>query len=302
MNLYLSAKAKNMKDYFKSPSGRDQIIKLYEERLKPFSGQYESIYIPNSFGETHVLKVGSSKLPALFLMHGSNANAAIALDTFPNLSKEFCLYIPDLPAQPNKSVGNRPNMKNDDFAIWAAELADVLNVTSFYLAGFSLGGLVALKILEYRSDMVKECFLASPAYIVNAFPLQPLMKLFIPLKRYIKKLESRPLEKVVQNLFSEPDDFAYRFLASVFQHFELDFSPIPTISFSAARRISTPLHIIAAENDLIFPASKMEKRAKMIFKNLRDFKIASQSKHVIGRRLTADFESYIIKTVQAKSI
>jgi pimeloyl-ACP methyl ester carboxylesterase len=146
---------------------------------------------------------------------------------------------------------------------------------------------------------VKECFLASPAYIVNAFPLQPILQLFIPLKRFIKKKQDKDLETVLQNLFSEPDDFAYRFLALVFQHFELDFSPIPRISSDAARKITTPLHIIAAENDLLFPAGKMEKRAKKLFQNLQYFKIASQSKHVIGRKQTADFENYIIKTMKA---
>ena len=51
--------------------------------------------------------------------------------------------------------------------------------------------------------------------------------------------------------------------------FEMDFSPIPTIKESEAKKIKTPLTIIGADDDLIFPGEKLLKRAKSIFPSLQ---------------------------------
>lgn len=288
-----------MKDYIKNNNGEKALMASYTRKLKSLKQDYKSFYLSNRFGNTHILKIGSEANPPLFLLHGSNGNAPVALATFPTLSQHFCVYIPDLPAQPGRSTGPKLSMKNDDYAQWIGELAQALKLPKFHLVGFSLGGLVALKVLEYRQDLVEECFLASPAYIVNNLPFKPLLKLFIPLKRYIKSQKRRDLETIVTNLFSEPDEFAYTFLDLVFQYCHLDFDPVPVISKKAALQINRPLHILAAEDDMLFPARKMEKRARALFQNLPYFEIAPQAKHVIGEAQTAKFESYIINKLSS---
>ena len=55
-----------------------------------------------------------------------------------------------------------------------------------YKCNFSFGGLVILKTLINNGDKIKEVFMAAPAYIVNGNPIIALIKMFIPMKRYMK--------------------------------------------------------------------------------------------------------------------
>ena len=60
----------------------------------------------------------------------------------------------------------------------------------------------------------------------------------------------------------------------------MDFSPVPTITKQKAKAIKTPITLIAAKQDLIFPGEKMIKRAKHIFPSLKKHVLLEHSKHV----------------------
>jgi esterase/lipase len=81
-------------------------------------------------------------------------------------------------------------------------------------------------------------------------------------------------------LFSEYDDFALTFMSTTFQNCNMDFSPLPIISKQSANKIKTPINIMAAEKDIMFPGKKMIKRAKDIFPSLEEFVLLEGSKHV----------------------
>ncbi|SNR39144.1 hypothetical protein SAMN06265371_102230 [Lutibacter agarilyticus] len=187
-------------------------------------------------------------------------------------------------AQPNKSTETRLSIKNEDYGKWLHEVIAILKLKNVTLAGFSLGGLVILKALEFKDENVKEVFLTAPAYLVNGNPLKALLKVFIPMKRYIKSQKIKYVERFLNELFTERDEFAIQFLSKVFLHFKMDFTPVPVIKTQAAKPIKTPITIIAAKNDLMFPSEKMIKRAKKIFPSLKNTTLLlEQSKHVQSR-------------------
>ena len=183
-------------------------------------------------------------------------------------------------AQPNKSAETRLSMKNDDYGKWLHEVIDDLKLKNVTLAGFSFGGLVILKALEFKDANIKEVFLTAPAYLVNGNPLKALFKVFIPMKRYIKTKKVKFVERFLNELFTEKDAFAIEFLSKVFLHFKMDFSPVPIIKTQAAKAIKTSITLIAAKNDLMFPGEKMIKRANKIFPSLKKVILLEQSKHV----------------------
>ena len=57
-----------------------------------------------------------------------------------------------------------------------------------------------------------------------------MFEMFFPMKRFIRGQDNRDLERVLNALFSERDDFAAPFLNKVIPNFDLDFTPIPNIS------------------------------------------------------------------------
>jgi esterase/lipase len=63
----------------------------------------------------------------------------------------------------------------------------------------------------------------------------------------------------------------------------MDFTPVPIIKRRDAYLIQTPITLIAAKNDLMFPGEKMITRANNIFPSLKRTLVLEQSKHVQNR-------------------
>lgn len=269
-----------MEKLFKSQSGKDAILSLYDQKLEELNIDYKNLKVGTSFGETNVVVTGAASNPPMIIVHGSNGCAPIALETYPNLSQKFRIYAVDVIAQPNKSAETRPSMKDKSYGKWMNEVIAQLGITDITMAGFSFGGLVILKTLEYDESKIKEVYLTAPAYIVNGSPLTALWKVFMPMKRFMKSKKMRHLDKFLSNLFTEPDAFALSFLPKVFVEFKMDFTPVPVINSKKAKNITTPITIFAADQDILFPGEKMLKRASKIFPSLKEGMLIPQSKHV----------------------
>lgn len=266
--------------FFKSKEGRETILELYDQKLKELSVDYSERLLDTKFGKTHVIIVGETHLPPLMLIHGTGGCAPLMLESFSKLSSKYCVYAIDVLAQPNKSAENRLDMKTQDYGKWLIEVIIKLRLKNVTLVGFSFGGLISLKALEFNETPIKEVFLIAPVYIVNGNPLVNLWKLFIPLKKFIKTHDSKKIKQVMDALFSEYDDFALQFMSATFQNCNMDFSPLPIISKQSANNIKTPITIFAAEKDIMFPGKKMIKRAKKIFPSLKETVLLKKSKHV----------------------
>jgi len=269
-----------MQSLYKSETGKAEILNLYNQKLKGLNINYQYQDVETSFGTTNVIIVGDASKPPILIVHGSNGCAPIALETYSGLEVHFQVFAVDVVAQPNKSAETRLSMKNDDYGKWLHEVIDNFKLKNVTLAGFSFGGLVILKALEFKDTNIKEVFLTAPAYLVNGNPLKALFKVFIPMKRYIKTKKVKFVERFLNELFTEKDAFAIEFLSKVFLHFKMDFSPVPIIKTQAAKAIKTSITLIAAKNDLMFPGEKMIKRANKIFPSLKKVILLDQSKHV----------------------
>ncbi len=269
-----------MTSLFKTEKGKAEILSLYDQKLDELNIEFEYLKIDSTFGETNIIATGKSSNPPIILVHGSNGCAPIALETYPNLSKNFRVYAIDVLAQPNKSAETRLNMKDDSYGKWINEIIDSLKIENVIMAGFSFGGLVILKTLEFDESKIKEVYLSAPAYIVNGNPLKALFKIFIPMKRFMKTEKVKYVEKFLSEVFTERDEFAVKYLSKVFLHFKMDFTPVPIINKIKAKSIKTPITIFAGKNDILFPGNKMIKRAIKIFPTLKTIKLIEDSKHV----------------------
>lgn len=288
----------HMGSLYKSESGKQEILELYHSKLESLGIEYLERNLNTSFGNTHVIQVGEASKPPLIIVHGSNACAPISLETYPNLAKKYQVFAVDVLAQPNKSSETRLSMKNEDYGKWMVELMERLELKDVTLVGFSFGGLVLLKTLIYKGDNIREVFLAAPAFVVNGNPLRAMLNIFLPMKRYMKTKRERHIEKFLQVLFTEKDAFALEYLSKVFLNFEMDFSPIPLIRKEEAAKITTPITIFAAKEDLIFPGEKMLRRAKKIFPSLKEAILLDSSRHVQGRADNTRIENKILSKEQ----
>lgn len=286
-----------MKSLYTSTLGKQEIIRLYEEKLSSLGVTSESRRMNTAFGETHVLIAGDKTKTPLVALHGSNGCAPVAIETYKDLLDTHCIYAIDVLAQPNKSAETRLSMKDDSYGKWLNEVLAKLQLSNVKLAGFSFGGLIILKALEYNESNIKSAYLSAPAYIVNGNPIKALFRFFIPMKRYMKSKQPRDLHQFLDAAFTMKDEFAYNYLSAVFQYFTMDFAPVPKIKTQRAKKITTPIYLFAAENDIIFPGRKMLKRAKSIFPSLRHAELLMRSKHVQN----TEHNSKIAKFIESHS-
>ena len=281
--------------FFKSKEGKEKIITLYSQKLHELNIEFSEIIIETTFGDTNVIITGDTKKPPLVLIHGTGGCAPQILESFPNLSSKYCVYAVDVLAQPNKSAENRLNMKSLDYGKWLTEIIEGLGLTEVTLVGFSFGGLISLKALEFNQKLVKQAFLVAPVYIVNGNPFIGLFKMFVPLKKFIKTCNNKYLKKVIKVLFSEADNFALQFMGTTFLNCNMDFSPLPIITKQSAYSIKTPIAIFACENDIMFPGKKMIKRAKRIFPSLNSIVLFEGSKHVPSNKSFNIIEDLVLQ-------
>lgn len=280
---------------FKSESGKNEILSLYDEKLIDLNIEYQYKIIDSSYGKTNIIITGKSSNPPLIIIHGSNGCAPISLETYPNLSTQYQVFAIDVLAQPNKSAETRLSMKDDSYGKWINEIIQSLNLNNVTLVGFSFGGLVILKTLINKENKIKEVYLASPAYIVNGNPLKALFKVFIPMKRYMKTKKMKFLEKFLNELFTDRDEFAIKYLSKVFLNFNMDFTPVPVITKAEAKEIKTPITLIAAKNDIMFPGEKMLRRTSKIFLSIKKTVLLESSKHVQSKVDNSRIEELIMK-------
>lgn len=279
---------------FKTEQGKTEVLDLYDQKLKQLRINHQHCVVDTSYGETNIVVCGNQTKPPLILVHGANACAPIAIETYQNLLSEYAVYAIDVVAQPNKSGGIQMNLKDQSYGKWMIELLNKLELENVTMAGFSLGGLIILKTLEEDQSKVKEVYLSSPAYIVNGNPIKALLQVFIPMKRYMKTKNIKYVEKFLSKVFTERDEFAINYLSKVFLHFDMQFTPVPTIKKAAARSITTPITLFAAKHDLMFPGEKIIKRAKSIFPSLKKTELLVNSKHVQSQKQNRYIESIIL--------
>ncbi len=284
-----------MNSLFRSAQGKQEILNLYDQKLEDLNIDFEYLQVETGFGTTNIIATGDASNPPIILVHGSNGCAPVALETYPNLSRKFRVYAVDVIAQPNKSAETRPSMKDAAYGKWMNEVMDRLHLTDVTMAGFSFGGLVILKTLEHDESRIKEVFLSAPAYIVNGNPLKALFSIFIPMMRFMLSGNPKFVEAFLQEVFTDRDEFAIRYLSKVFKHFRMDFTPVPTIATENARNIKTPITLIAAKHDVLFPGEKMMERAMQVFPSMKERVLLKNSKHVQSAKDNRFIENLILE-------
>jgi pimeloyl-ACP methyl ester carboxylesterase len=124
----------------------------------------ESQYLVARGDSLHVRVRGQG--PALFLLHGSFASLHTWNAWESELSNHYQTISLDFPGHGLTGPSVKKQYSTDDYAQSVLAVADQLGIDSFYVAGNSMGGLVAYK-LAIRSKRVKKLILIDAAGAPN---------------------------------------------------------------------------------------------------------------------------------------
>lgn len=147
-----------------------EYINAYNKTLSLFELPIEEKDIQTQYGNAHVLICGKSGNAPLVLFHGMNASSTMWYPNMKTLAKKHCVYAIDFLLEPGKSTCNLKRLNREQITSWYDEIFTKLGLKSFYLAGCSRGGWLAMAVTLNKPEKVKKLVLLSPAQTFTWIP------------------------------------------------------------------------------------------------------------------------------------
>jgi len=265
---------------YRSPEGRAEVLRLYDEALTHLGVEHENLTVETRFGGTHVLAVGSADAPPLLILPGGNFLNPTCLGWFLPLAREHRLYSPDTIGQPGRSAEERPSSGGDGHAWWVEDVMDGLGLETVPCVGVSYGAGVALRMMGYAPERVSRAALVVPAGVAAGSMRRMLVEVMVPMLLYrLRPTRERGL-RAAAPLLSEPDERFARQLGAIYRHVRLDAHLPRKATAEELDRFDGPVAVFAAEHDPFFPCEPVLARARKIIRNLEHAVCLTGCRHV----------------------
>ena len=292
-----------MKDYpaiYKSKSGYEAIMALYDSALAQASVPYETSTVETRHGHTHVLIGGPENGQPVFAFHGWNGNAAGIGAEFPFLFDSFRVYMPDIIGHPGRSSANRPKTTGSTFADWAADVLAALNIQQAIMLGISGGGWVTLKFASYYPQKVSRAIVMSSEGLSPTNTLGMLwgmlpVALFpnrITAAWFLKFMTAPPTQKAVH-----AQGFVETMRISI-KHFKTQGNP-GQLADSELRHIHSPLLVLMGEFERLFKPHMAIEQARSLIPGLVSAEMVPKAGHLMTADQPDWLKHRVLKFIQA---
>ncbi len=254
---------------YKSKTGRDEILKLYDEQLKRLKMPYFDKYVSTSFGDTHLIETGNMQGIPLLVFHGGNATTAYNLLFCDFLMKDFHIYAVDSIGHPGKSAEVSLSPRNYDYGKWASEVITAIGYESMCCFGGSFGAGILAKTMCVSPEKVRRAVLYVPSGIKNA-PAINSMSMMFPMIMYWMTHKGKWLKKCMLPMAVTEENITediYQTAKLSINHSKVKTGMPGNVSKKAMGECKAPTLVMAAEKDCLFPAKGVIPRAKQIIPN-----------------------------------
>ncbi len=276
---------------YKSDEVKQQVLKLYDEKLASLNISYQNIDVETSFGQTRVIKTGNEQGKKIVLFHGINAGSPVTIEPIKELVKEYLIYSVDTVGQTTKSAETPIDIKDNSYGLWADEVAEKLGIDQANFIGISYGAYILQKLITHRPKRVSKCIFIVPSGLVNGAFLPSMKKLFLPLMKFKLFKKDKDLSTFL-DAFVPPDDTNMIHLQKIMMHgVNLDYKRPLLLKEKDVAHFSNPVYMIVADNDIFFPGSASIDRAKKLFKNLEGIHILRNCKHIPHKETFFEIQS-----------
>lgn len=269
-----------MKSIYKNSAARQQIMRLYEEKLSSLGIDYQEIDVHTTFGKTRVIKTGNKQGPVVVLFHGINTGSPVALEAVKELRNKYLFYAVDTIGQATKSAETRIDIKGNDYALWADEVLTQLSIQQAHVVGISYGAYILQKMMIHKPDKLDKSILIVPSGLVNGTFGASMKKLTLPLIKFKITGKEKNLKTFLKAFISEEDEFMTRLQNAMLTGLNIDYRRPLLLQKEDVKHFTKPVYIMVAENDVFFPGDAAVKRATSIFKNLKGIHMLKGSKHM----------------------
>ena len=265
---------------YRSPQGRAEILRLYDEALARLGVEYEELTVDTRFGCTHVLATGSEDAPPVVILPGGNFLNPTCLGWFLPLAEDHRLYAPDIIGQPGKSAQERLSSGGDGHAWWVEDVMDGLGLERAPFVGVSYGAGIALRTMGYAPERVSRAALVVPAGIAAGSIRRMLVEVMVPMLIYRLRPTRERMLRAARPLLTKPDEEFARQLGAIYRHVRLDAHLPRMATEEELGGFDGPVVVFSAEDDPFFPGEAVRARAREIFPNLAYAECLKGCRHV----------------------
>ena len=269
-----------MKPLYKGEAHRAELLRLYAEKLASLDLACTETFVETSAGRTSVLIAGEAGLPPVVLIHGVTASAPIALEPIKGLARRYRIYAVNCVGAPNPSAETRLSMRGGGYGDWLAEVVDGLGLRKPPFIAASYGAFVLQRLVATHPDRIGSIVFVVPAGFANGGLLPTLFKVLLPLMRFYRTRKERDLIRFMDAFFTRIDAYAIAWQKAALLGLNLDLRKPPVLTEKEAAGFAGPVHMLAAGNDVFFPAPAGIARCRKLFRGFRGAVILEAAKHV----------------------
>ena len=267
---------------YHSQAGYETAMQYYDLTVARGPVPYESRTVDTRFGNTHILIGGPEAGAPVLLFHGWNGSAAGVGNEFPFLFTKYRVYMPDIVGHAGKSGPNRPSPQGSNYADWAKDVLDALNLDKVFTLGISGGGWMTLKFSAYFPEHVEKSVALSTDGLSGSNTLAILYWMLpaaiLPnewtLLRFLSFTTSPNVKK------TQADSQGFIEAMSLLKHFKPQGNP-GLLTDDELRRITSPFMLLMGEHERIFKPSESIERAKRLIPGLRAAEIVKDAGHIM---------------------
>jgi 2-hydroxy-6-oxonona-2,4-dienedioate hydrolase len=180
------------------------------------------------------------------------------------LIERFRIYAPDQPGQSVRGPQVKLSLNDDSHARWLIEVMDALGLETVNLFGVSWGGFVARLTASTEPDRVRRLAMLVPAGIANGSHWTGLTKMAWPMLRYRLRRTEHNLRRLLEPLFTTWDEDWAAYTGEALFDMPMNLRIPPLATDADLRRLTMPLFVLGAQNDISFPGASVVRRLKSI--------------------------------------
>jgi pimeloyl-ACP methyl ester carboxylesterase len=240
---------------FRSAASRDFCMRFYDDGLTPLGAERVERDVPTSVGRTHVVTLGPERGEPLFLIHGASASASVLRNEIGAYARAgYRVYAPDIPGHAGRSEARILSYFDDTSGRWLAEVMEGLGVARAPVIGYSLGGLVAIRLAQYSPDRISRAVIVVPGGLSRPTPSRAL-PLLVDLALYRITGNPKWRHRMALGMCAPnrtPDSYVVECVALAIEHLYPDRRSIPVLSPSELAEVRVPILVCPGEQDPLF--------------------------------------------------
>lgn len=251
-----------------SDKSKEAMLAFYDCQLNRLGIAFEEKTVETRYGSTHLVIAGPEDAMPVITLHGGNGNTPLNLSLFLSLTKKYRIYAPDTVGQPGKSAQRRVSTKDNRLGYWVIDILDALKMNRAAFVTSSYSSSIFLQLACLAPERISKAALHVPSGIAHGSLLPILTQLMLPWLVYRLRPSRAKLEKAFLPMMTEVNEEFLEYTDMMLRHYKMVLEPPREIKEKEIESFQAPVLVIAAKEDIFFPASTVIPRAKKLFCNM----------------------------------